>query len=123
MMHGAAMRVDASRARRLVRRLADIAGIRAAGEINATAAIRAAIARDERALEEMAERCDASLNAFATVAQVASMPLLTAVAQTLESRDANAWQRGYCPVCGAWPSLAELRHREGAAASLRLLQR
>ncbi len=109
VMHGAALRVDPSRARRLVRQLADIAGVRAAGEIDAAAAIRAAIARDARALEEMAGRCDSSLDAFATVAQVAAMPLLTGAAQTLDAREASEWQRGYCPVCGAWPSLAEIR--------------
>jgi len=108
-MHGAILRIDAQRAKRLLRRLAELAGVRASAEIDAGAAIRAAVSRDERALAELAERCDASIDAIAVVAQVAAMPLLMSVASTLEPRAAAVWQRGYCPVCGAWPSLAEIR--------------
>jgi FdhE protein len=109
VMHGAALRMDAQRAKRLVRRLSDVAGVRAGGELDPSAAIRAAISRDDRALAEMAERCDASIDAFAVMTQVAAMPLLMAAALTLEPRAASVWQRGYCPVCGAWPSLTEIR--------------
>jgi len=109
VMHGAILRIDAQRAKRLLRRLAELAGVRASGEIDARAAIRAAVSRDERALAELAERCDASIDAMAVVAQVAAMPLLMSVASTLEPRAAAVWQRGYCPVCGAWPALAEIR--------------
>jgi FdhE protein len=109
MMHGAILRIDGQRAKRLVRRLSGIAGVRGGNDIDPAAAIRAAISRDDRALAEMAEMRDTSIDAFAIVAQVAAMPLLMAAALTLEPRAASAWQRGYCPVCGAWPSLAEVR--------------
>jgi FdhE protein len=109
MMHGSVLRIDGQRAKRLVRRLSDVAGVRGGKGIDPTAAICAAISRDDRALAEMAERCDTSIDSFAIVAQVAAMPLLMAAALTLETRAASSWQRGYCPVCGAWPSLAEVR--------------
>jgi FdhE protein len=109
MMHGAVVRIDTQRAKRLLRRLGAVAGVRARDEVDPRAAIRAAIARDDRALAEMAGRCDASPDTFGVVAQVAAMPLLMGAALALESRAASAWQRGYCPVCGAWPSLTELR--------------
>lgn len=109
MLHGAVLRIDGQRAKRLVRRLSDVAGVRGGNDVDPSAAIRAAISRDDRVLAEMAERCDASIDAFAIVAQVAAMPLLMAAALTLEPSAASAWQRGYCPVCGAWPSLAEVR--------------
>jgi len=109
LLHGASVRTDTGRARRLMRRLGGVSGVRAGDEVDPSAVIRAAISRDDRALGEMAERSDASMDAFAAVAQVAAMPLLMAAALTLEPRAASAWQRGYCPVCGAWPSLAELR--------------
>jgi FdhE protein len=92
-----------------VRRLSELAGVRAGGAVDACQVIRAAIARDERALAEMAERADSSIDAFAVVAQVAAMPLLMSAAIMLEPRAVNAWQRGYCPACGAWPSMAEVR--------------
>lgn len=109
MLHGASVRIDTSRARRLVRRLGDVSGVRACDQVDPSAMIRAAISRDDRALEAMAERSDASIDAFAAVSQVAAMPLLMAAALTLAPGLASVWQRGYCPVCGAWPSLAELR--------------
>jgi FdhE protein len=109
VMHGAVLRFDGQRAKRMVRRLSDVAGLRGGNDIDPSAAIRAAISRDDRALGEMARCRDTSIDAFAIVAQVAAMPLLMAAALTLEPRAASAWQRGYCPVCGAWPSLAEVR--------------
>jgi len=109
VMHGAALRIDEQRARRLLRRLAEVGAVKVGPEVLAGAAIRAAIAHDQGALAEMAERCDASIGTFAVLAQIAAMPLLMAAARTLEPHTASAWQRGYCPVCGAWPSLAEIR--------------
>ena len=55
---------------------------------------------------------------LATLASQAVAPLLRAYAQRLMpllerlddgSVEGVAWSRGYCPVCGAWPLLAELR--------------
>jgi FdhE protein len=109
LLHGAALALDAARATTLVRRLAESVGIARDASIDAPAAIRAAIARDDDALVAMADRCDASLDSFALIAQVASRPLLLSAARALDERDARAWQRGYCPVCGAFPSLAETR--------------
>jgi FdhE protein len=109
ILHEAVVRIDRQRAKRLLRRLGDVSGVRAGADVDPAAAIRAAISRDDRALEEMAGRSDASIDAFAAVAQVAAMPLLMAAALTFETHAAGAWQRGYCPVCGSWPSLAELR--------------
>jgi FdhE protein len=109
MLHGATLRIDEQRAKRLMRRLSDVSGVRPASGIDPVASICAAISRDDRALAEMAERCDASMDAFAVVAQVAAMPLLIAAALALEPAAASSWQRGYCPVCGAWPSLVEIR--------------
>lgn len=71
--------------------------------------IHAAIARDEESLTAMADDVGVSVDTFAVVAQAAAIPLLQAVARTLDARGASAWQRSYCPVCGARPSLAEVR--------------
>jgi FdhE protein len=37
------------------------------------------------------------------------MPLLLNAARTLDPDAARSWQRGYCPVCGAWPAMVEMR--------------
>ena len=41
-------------------------------------------------------------------ASLAAMPLLHACARTHAQRIPPNWPHGYCPVCGAWPVLAEL---------------
>jgi FdhE protein len=109
LMHGASLRVDAERATSLVRRLARSAGISRGADIDARAAIRAAIARDDDAMAAMADDHGASLDSIALLAQMASMPALLSASGALNERASRAWQRGYCPVCGAWPSLAEIR--------------
>ena len=109
MLHEAVVRIDGNRAKRLLRRLGEMSGVRAGSDVDPSAAIRAAASRDARALEHMAGRSNASVDAFTAVALVAAMPLLMAGAKALDARAANVWQRGYCPVCGSWPSLAELR--------------
>ena len=112
LLHGAILTLNGERERRLVRRLADCAGIARGRDIDAAEAIRAAIARDEAQLTAMAEHHGTSLDSFALLAQVASIPVLLSASRALSERAARAWQRGYCPVCGAWPSLVEIRGLE-----------
>ena len=40
---------------------------------------------------------------------LAALPLLHACARALAAHVPPSWQRGWCPVCGAWPALAEMR--------------
>lgn len=67
---------------------------------------------------EIAVQFDVDADLLATIAAQAVAPLLRAYAERLlpliERLDDGAaesavWQQGYCPVCGGWPSLAELR--------------
>jgi len=43
---------------------------------------------------------------------VAAMPLLQACARRWSSCVSAGWDHGYCPICGAWPALAEARGLE-----------
>lgn len=50
---------------------------------------------------------------LATLADLSARPILKAYAEQLKpALEAGRWDRGYCPVCGAWPGLAELRGAE-----------
>lgn len=108
LLDGALLNIDANRAGRLVGRLAHAAKLMT-HNYDAPAMIRAAIARDEETLSGMAENLGISASAFAVVAQSAATPSLRAAAALLEASAASGWQRGYCPVCGARPTLAEVR--------------
>jgi FdhE protein len=47
--------------------------------------------------------------AFAQLVELALQPVLwAAAARCAALTDIDRWDRGYCPVCGAWPALAEL---------------
>jgi hypothetical protein len=50
----------------------------------------------------------------AIIVHHAAMPLLAQGAAALPMEAAESWQQGYCPVCAAWPLLAELRGMEQA---------
>ena len=109
LLHGAHIGMNVLRARELVRRLADTAGIADAGDVDPGELIRAAIGRDAATLAGMAESIAVPHDFLTVIAQMASMPLLRLAARTLGADAARAWRRGYCPVCGAWPSLVEMR--------------
>lgn len=47
--------------------------------------------------------------AFAQLLELALQPVLwEAAARCTTLTDVDRWDRGFCPVCGAWPALAEL---------------
>jgi FdhE protein len=47
--------------------------------------------------------------AFAQLIELALQPVLwEAAARSAALTDVDRWDRGYCPVCGSWPALAEL---------------
>lgn len=80
--------------------------------LDGPAALEAAIAVDQPRLDAVADATGADRDAFAAVMSVAAMPLLQACARRWSSRVAPDWDHGYCPVCGAWPALAEARGLE-----------
>lgn len=109
LLDGASVPLDARRARDLMHRLADSAGILAVDAVDARELIRAAIARDHESMERAGERLGVSADVVAVLAQLVAIPLLHGCARALGGHIPRAWQRGYCPVCGAWPVLVEMR--------------
>ncbi|HEU4585762.1 MAG TPA: formate dehydrogenase accessory protein FdhE [Gemmatimonadaceae bacterium] len=109
LLHGAAVRLDARRAGNLVRALAKRIGMLAAGGLDPILLIRAAIERDDDVIARAAEHVGTSHDSLAVLAQFAATPLLHAAARSLDRGVAAVWQRGYCPVCGTWPALVEMR--------------
>ncbi len=123
LLEGASIRVDARRARKLVRELihaADEAREDGAGwstglrgrRLDAVGLLHAAIVRDHAAVTRIATRAGIDAQALEVIAQLAVMPLLHACAEQWREHIPSAWTHGYCPVCAAWPTLAELRGLE-----------
>jgi FdhE protein len=121
-LHGARLVVDVDRLRALLRQLAatlDAGGhpegarldrLFASGELDPTVVLRASLVHDDTAIEAVASRGDADPAVLGVLAQAAALPLLAACGRRAAGAPApEPWPHGYCPVCAAWPTLAELR--------------
>jgi FdhE protein len=75
-------------------------------------AYEAAVCLDEERLAHLAKAADADPRALGALMQLATMPLLQACGRCLANQAPADWSYGYCPVCGGWPTLAEVRGLE-----------
>ena len=110
LLHGAEVNVHARSANRFVRQLAQLAGLNgAARRLDALGLLEAAIRQDDARIDALAA-VDPSV--LRVVAQVAVVPLLRECARVSGGEISEAWWEGYCPLCGAWPTLSEFRGLE-----------
>jgi FdhE protein len=65
------------------------------------------LAHDTARVSALAVELGVEPQALAAVAAVAPVPLLRACSERWRKHVPPAWSHGYCPVCGAWPALAE----------------
>ncbi len=86
---------------RWVREVLDLAD--ADGSLEPVELLEAALCQDDSRLETPELR---------VVAQMAALPLLQTCGRALAAQVPSSWWEGYCPVCGAWPTLAEFRGLE-----------
>ena len=125
LLHGATLRVEADRVRDLLAELAatldqdetgQSAQLRAlivSPEVDPLALLQDAIAQDLASLQALAERHEVEPAVLIVLAHTATLPLLVACGREIAGRLASAdWSHGYCPLCGAWPTLAEERGLE-----------
>jgi FdhE protein len=101
--------VDARAIRTWVRRLLRIArqeNGRGAG-IDALALVEAALCQDDARIDALSAATTAEPKAVRVVGQIATLPLLQACGRGLAADLPASWWEGYCPVCGAWPVVAE----------------
>lgn len=92
----------------------DSAALAAARDVDALELLAAAIAYDFRRPPRLATVSDDDIMALAATLSLAIMPLLHACAAALSDQVPASWQHGHCPVCGAWPTLTEVRGLERA---------
>lgn len=124
LLHGQTLTVDPSRLDQLLGRLLDL--VDRAGQtdgrrwraaltggqprVNPLALLEASLALDLPRLESLAQEAALDAPLLSTLGQLAAAPLLAAWREaTAPLLTEVPWQAGYCPHCGAWPSLAELR--------------
>jgi FdhE protein len=124
-LHGRALLIDARRLQRLLRRLVKTAaagGAEAGGSLRrfrpsdagALRLLEAVVQGDHAEIETLATEAGVDPGALKVVAELAALPLLHSCARLLSDRVPPSWAYGYCPICGGWPLLAELRGLGGA---------
>ena len=74
--------------------------------------LEAAMCLDEARLEELAKADGVDPGPLGALMQLATLPLLQGCGRSLAPQVPLDWSYGYCPVCGAWPTLAEVRGLE-----------
>ena len=117
LLDGARLAVDLGALRDLLRRLGaavpDLAAIAERLAADPLPLLRASMAQYQAGLQTLADQHGVELAPLTVLGQVAALPLLQACGQS--ARDAlpgESWQHGFCPVCGAWPTLVEIRGLE-----------
>lgn len=76
--------------------------------------LEAAVCQDDDRVDAMAQSASVDTATLRVAAQMVAIPLLQTCRRALAEQlpAAAAWWEGYCPVCGAWPALAEFRGLE-----------
>src|SRR5262249_14338636 len=73
-----------------------------------------ALSQDVDRLDELARAHDDDRGVVRALAPLIAMPMLHACRKAWASRVATDWAYGCCPICGAWPALAESRGLDGS---------
>jgi FdhE protein len=74
--------------------------------------LEAAICQDDDWIDGTAPATGIELATLRVIAQMTALPLLQTCGRALSEQIPGSWAEGYCPVCGAWPTLAEFRGLE-----------
>jgi FdhE protein len=72
-----------------------------------------AVSRDVDRLDELARVQRDDRGVLRGLAPLIAMPMLQACRSAWAERVPTEWTQGYCPVCGGWPALAEIRGLDG----------
>jgi FdhE protein len=79
--------------------------------------LSAAVRQDLAEIGALAAAAGIDRGALTSIAHLAAFPLLQSCGRLLGDRIPHSWMDGYCPICAAWPILAE---RRGLGRSRRL---
>ena len=123
LLAGVTLAVEPSMVRRWLRRLLQQAAKDASPHTAPLAALdarrfdplpllEAAMCPDGTGLADLAQVNGVDPGALEALMQLATMPLLQGCGRHLAPQIPLDWSYGYCPVCGAWPTLAEVRGLE-----------
>lgn len=103
LLSGARFCIDAGTLRRL---MAELPALERCSD--ALALFETALNGDDERLGALAEQAGADPALFSAVAALLPRPLLHACQRRWSGALPRGWRRGYCPLCGNWPAMAEV---------------
>ncbi len=117
LLHGSEVAVDPSQVRALLGRLAAVAcavvpdgGASIERLPDALDLLQSTITQDADRLERLAVQAHVDPPYLDTLGNLLALPFLHACgAEAASLLEGQTWEAGYCPVCAAWPALAEVR--------------
>jgi FdhE protein len=117
ILHQSQIAVRRRALHRWLREVLDLAAVDHLGPslsrtLEPVALLEAAVSQDDESMEALARAVGVERPALSVVAQMAALPLLQTCGRALAAQVPSSWWEGYCPVCGAWPTLAEFRGLE-----------
>jgi FdhE protein len=86
----------------------------AAGRLDPSSLFEAAVSQDVDRFHEIARVVRDYRGVLRGLASVIAMPMLQTCWRAWAERVSPSWAHDYCPVCGGWPALAEIRGLDGA---------
>jgi len=89
-------------------KMATLAGA-AGAEPDILTVFKASLEQNSDQLKMIADALGADAEAFQAVAAILPVPFLQACHRRWALSIPVGWTEGYCPICGAWPALAEVR--------------
>jgi FdhE protein len=81
----------------------------AARRIHALVLFETAVAQDGPRLDDLARAHGDDHGVLRGLAPLIAWPMLQACRRAWAGRVPETWPHGYCPICGGWPALAEIR--------------
>lgn len=109
LLAGVRFVVDARVLERWGGRVLRAAGAAEPGRVDVVRWLAAAINEDGLELDAVAEGGEVDPAVVRGLAPLLALPLLQACGRAWAPRAPAGWDRGWCPICGAWPALAEER--------------
>jgi FdhE protein len=120
LLNGRTLQADGGQVQRLIRRLtAAVSGSGVEGGTSlrryrpsadqAVGLIAAAVRQESGEMAALADAAGVEAGALSSIAHLAALPLLHSCGRLLADWVPGYWPHGYCPICAAWPILAELR--------------
>jgi FdhE protein len=83
-----------------------------ANRLDPVGLLEAAITQDDQLIGLLANQAGVEPDPLAALADIVAAPSLRASARQIGSHSSTNWAEGFCPICGAWATLAENRGLE-----------